>query len=279
MRLFALLTMLLMPLSLFAGESGFEDIERDTKWSGEIAVTKPLHVLKDANLQITPGTKVTFDIPSSEEFEPAPWILLEGSIEIGGTASAPVIFKVANKTVQKSTQDMFNLLAAKSAKISYGHFIGAGWALHIHDTPTLIENSRFMEGYGGIRSSSDNLEVSGSVFSANKIGMRLLNAEGVTISSCDFSENLTGIFLRQGIRDISIAKNYFANAEYDIKLGELQEEDVNASSNWWMTSPALGGVKIFDGKDSAGVGLVKTDPELDLSKKTERRDEKTFEKP
>ena len=269
MRLITLLSIILIPASLHAHGVGVIDIADDRVSSWAVKVTQTFHVLKGASLTITAGTEVTFDMPATDEFEPEPWILVEGRLDVAGTAGSPILFKVKSEPRQRATQDMFNILAAESAKVSYGRFIGAGWALHIHDTKTVIENSRFVDNYGGIRSSSDNLKVNKSTFAGNTIGIRLLNASGVRILSCDFIDNLTGIFLRKDILGIVITYNYFANTEYDIKLGEMQGEDISAASNWWRSPPSAGGEKLFDGNDSEGIGFVRTEPELDFEEKPE----------
>ena len=99
-------------------------------------------------------------------------------------------------------------------------------------------------------------------FADNRIGVRCLKTSPV-VEENEFVDNLTGIFMREGVVDPVVRNNNFDNQEYDLKLGEGQVHDVDAARNWWAV--AANGKpedRIFDGGDSEGLGFVATDPAL-----------------
>jgi hypothetical protein len=76
--------------------------------------------------------------------------------------------------------------------------------------------------------------------------------------------NKTGIFLRQEAEGVTIKfNNIYANTEYNIKLGDGQTEDVDASRNWWGTNDApYIRRKIYDKEREGYIGRVIIEPVL-----------------
>jgi nitrous oxidase accessory protein NosD len=230
-----------------------------TNWSGEIRLVRPLIVTRDGSLTLQPGTRVYFDIPDpGAGQDPEPWILIQGRLVALGTPEQPIVF--TSKALRNNElDDMIHLQEAKEAHLRNCIFERGPWALHVHRTPVEILDSEFRNNYGGVRFQGDALVLRGNRFTDNRIGVRCLNASPV-VEQNEFTGNLTGVFLREGVANAVLRNNNFSNHEYDLKLGEAQVQDVDATRNWWAAERP--GDKIFDGHDSEGIGSVATDPVL-----------------
>ncbi len=239
-----------------------ELIYGEVEWSGQLVVKKPVVVTKTGKLTIEAGARIYFDMETKGKAAPHTWVLVLGEVVVEGSAQKPVEL-VSVKLANSGDTDIFSVQTAKKALFSYASFQRGGWAVHVHDTDTLVSNCFFSRNYGGLRFKNDGMRIEGNRFQFNKIGIRALQSKGVKITGNSFLENETGIFFREGMTGAVIRSNDFANAEYDFKLGENQREDVQAQGNWWRAAAgdSLAG-KIYDGEDSEGVGRVLTDPVL-----------------
>jgi len=234
-----------------------------TTWSGDVRIAKPIIVTKGATLKIREGTRIFFDIPEPAKGETRdPWVLVHGAVTAVGTPQNPILFTSTTLRNSADFDDMFAIRDAKEANFQNCTFELGPWGIHIHDTPTIVYNCTFRDNFGGMRFKGNNVEIRGNSFTNNKIGIRCLMG-GPVIEENTFTANLTGIFFREGIANISLKRNNFYNDEYDLKMGENQTADVDASDNWWR---AMGKGKIeeriYDVNDSPGVGRVIFTPAL-----------------
>ena len=112
-------------------------------------------------------------------------------------------------------------------------FENATWALHVHFTRLRVEGCAFMKNYGGMRFRSGPIDITHSSFRENDIAIRS-NAGNALITENSITANRIGIFVREKGSGLSIKKNnLFANGEYSIRLGDFNDEDVDARDNWW----------------------------------------------
>ena len=233
-----------------------------TTWSGEIRIVRPVIVTTKATLTLQPGTKVFFDLPDAPPGkDPEPWILVLGSLVAMGTAEQPILFSSV-RLWQNDVDDMIKVDGAKEAHFRRCVFERGPWAIHVHETAADLSDCIFREDFGGVRFQGGKIVLRGNRFQDNRIGVRSLRSSPV-IEENSFFGNLTGIFFREGIAGAVVRRNNFDNREYDIKLGETQTEDVDASGNWWQA--AQGGrlaERIYDGKDTPGIGRVNIDSPL-----------------
>lgn len=244
-----------------------EEITKETVWSGEMVVKKPVTVKKGATLKILPGTKVEFDVADADhgaaghkhEDSENSWVYVEGRVIAKGEPDRKIIFTSARDMSAKGDRDAFTIIEAEGAEFSHAVFEKAGWAVHLHDTPgAFFSSSIFRSNYGGVRFKGDGVTFDGNLFENNRIGVRAIAAKEPVFTNNDFKGNQTGIFLREEVTAPKIAGNKFADSEYDIKLGEEQKSDVTALGNEWAAKGRLSEV-IYDGADSEGVGRVVTE--------------------
>lgn len=233
-----------------------------TTWSGDVRVVVPIIVTRTGSLTLQPGTRVFFDLPEPVPGkDPEPWILVQGTLVALGSAEKPILFTAVEQRTSE-LYDMINVQDAKEAHLRNCEFERGPWALHVHNTPVEVLDSTFRNNYGGVRFQGDKIVLRGNRFENNRIGMRGLKGSPV-IEENVFTNNLTGLFFREGIVNPVVRNNSFDNREYDVKLGEAQTQDVDAARNWWASAAkARPGDRIFDGEDSAGLGFVATDPVL-----------------
>ena len=134
----------------------------------------------------------------------------------------------------------------------------ATWALHVHFTDLTIQGCSIRNNYGGLRFRSGPVDIMNSSFMGNEIGLRSNRGVGLLTESL-ITENRIGIFIREKGSGLKIRKNnLFANKDYNIRVGDFNDEDVDAKGNWW------GGVEpgdtIFDERFEPGIGAVHYDP-------------------
>jgi hypothetical protein len=233
-----------------------------TTWSGDVRLVRPLVVTRPASLTLLPGTRVFFDIPEpAADQDRQPWILVLGNLVAAGTEDRPISFTSVHLR-RNDLDDMIQVQKAKEAHFRFCTFERGPWALHIHETLADVEASTFRGNYGGARFQGDKVVLRGNRFEENILGVRCLKAAPV-LEENTFLRNATGIFFREGIQNAVVRRNNFENLEYDIKLGEGQAADVDASQNWWGPArTAALAERIYDGSDSPGLGRVLVDPPL-----------------
>ena len=124
-----------------------------------------------------------------------------------------------------------------------------------------ITACRFYKNDIGIRFRSGPIELTKSYFHDNRIGIRSFRGN-MTIFKNDISNNEIGIFIREGGKGVKINhNNLHDNDRYSLRLGDFNQEDVDARKNWWGQSEPE--ELIFDGKDEPYIGIVNFDPVLE----------------
>jgi parallel beta-helix repeat protein len=242
----------LMKPSIYAWP--LETIRRDTGWYGAIAVPQPLHVINGAVLTIAPDTKVLFS-------EGAGMTVTESRIIAVGTEKERILFSSLDKDPLHLLDEIWDEILLEHAAGSMffnADFEYATWALHSHFTDLKIKNSVFRNNDGGMRFRSGPVEISGSLFSGNRIGLRAFMATAL-IKENEFESNDTAIFVREKGAGLTIRNNnFYSNTDYSIRVGDFNLEDVDARENWWGTENPV--ETIFDGRREPGVGKVVFEP-------------------
>ena len=149
---------------------------------------------------------------------------------------------------------------ANGSVFSNCDFEYATWGIHSHFTQLPVEGCHFNNNYGGIRLRSGPVEIRDSIFEGNSIGIRAYLANA-SITENVFTKNDIGIFVREKGGGLTIKRNnLFSNAEYNIRLGDFNDEDVNAPENYWGAgNPAD---TIYDERKEPDIGRVNYEPYL-----------------
>jgi nitrous oxidase accessory protein NosD len=159
-----------------------------------------------------------------------------------------------------SLWDEILLEHADGSVISYCDIQYATWGIHSHFTALKVSNTRFIRNQGGMRFRSGPVEITGSLFKENGVGIRAFMATAL-IEKNDISGNETGIFVREGGGGLTIRKNnIYLNTNYNIRAGDFNTEDINAKENWWQTADPAG--TIYDARKEPGIGTVAFEPVL-----------------
>lgn len=227
------------------------NLSTDTTWRGTIGVTRNLAVPAGAELKIFPGTTVVF--------APATTLLIKGRMIASGTPADKIRFTSRDK---KGAEDWegIQLEYATGSIVSHCILEYAAWGLHSHFTNLVVTDSLFTNNTGGIRFRSGPVEIRRSKFEKNSIGIRSYLGNAV-IRENDIVGNETGIFVREKGGGLFITRNnLFKNSNYNIRVGDFNNEDVPARDNWWGTTEPL--ETIFDGRNEPGIGNVLFEPYL-----------------
>ncbi|GFE56431.1 hypothetical protein AOG1_03100 [Geobacter sp. AOG1] len=226
-------------------------VSTDTIWRGVITVNTALTVLPGAVLTVAPGTKVAFSQGTG--------LAVKGRIIAKGRDDGKIIFTSVQRT-GASDWDEILLEYATGSEIAHAVFEYATWGIHCHFTNLSITDCHFKKNYGGMRFRSGPVQVTRSVFEDNVIGIRAYIGNAV-IRENRITRNETGIFVREKGGGLTITRNdIFDNSNYNIRVGDFNNEDIDAKGNWWGTdNPPQ---TIFDGRNEPGIGNVLFEPAL-----------------
>ena len=235
----------------FRFEWPVQSIPVDVTWRGIIAISQPVTVLSGVELTIAPGSTVVF----SEGVG----MLVKGRLIAKGKSEEKIRF-TSDRKKGSGDWDEIQLEYAAGSIVSNCIFEYATWGLHSHFTNMVVLDSYFANNFGGIRFRSGPAEIRGSIFENNSIGIRAYIGNAV-IGGNTIRNNETGIFIREKGGGLVITNNnIYDNSNYGIRVGDFNNEDVNARRNWW------GGVDpasvIFDEKNEPGIGTVMFEPVL-----------------
>jgi len=221
-------------------------------WNNNVHVLDHVEVRHGATLTLRPGTKVCFSKGAGMKISSARLIA-------AGEKDRRITFTSLEKDGGSLWDEML-LEHADGSVISYSDFEYATWALHSHFTALKVINSRFINNQGGMRFRSGPIEITGSLFKENSIGIRAFLANAL-IEKNDIYGNETGIFVREGGGGLTIIKNnIYSNTNYNIRVGDFNAEDIDAKENWWGTVDPT--VTIFDARREPGIGTVVFEPAL-----------------
>jgi len=233
-------------------------IKTDAAWHGDIRVGGRVIVGRDAVLTVAPAAQVVFSAGSG--------LQVEGTLHALGTEAERISFSWEEKAHEQADNDDDPVLdevkfeRARDSILQYCDFQNAAWAVHSHFTHLDVIGCRFTDNNGGIRFRSGPLEVRHSFFARNRIGVRAFAGNGILADNV-FTDNETGIFVRSGGSGLQIHRNdIVANRRYSIRLGDFNNEDVDARENWWGEKGPL--EMIFDERLEPGIGRVLFEPAL-----------------
>ncbi len=250
-QLFLVLGLLLLPI--FSGNCLAADKTSKPKtivWQGTVPVAKTFTVPKGTTLEVRPGTKVVLAKGVS--------LVVQGALQAVGQTGKEIIF--TSKGKKNASGRWHEIMFEEAAESRMEHCIveSAQWGVHSHETRLSVIGCTFRGGDVGLRFRGGPLSIRQSRFTDNGIGLRSYQGEG-SIAECEFTENEIGIFVREKGSGLTITRsNLFGNRAYNIRVGDFNDEDVQASENWWGgNGPAA---TIFDGRNEPGVGRVLFEP-------------------
>jgi hypothetical protein len=226
-------------------------IPTDTTWRGIITVNRSITVTPGAGLTITPGTNV--------EFARGTGLAIKGKLIAKGSSDRNIVFTSPEKK-GAGDWDEVQLEYATGSTISHCIFEYATWGLHSHFTNLSVSDSLFAKNFGGMRFRSGPVDINRSIFRDNSIGIRAYLGNAVIRGNL-ITRNETGIFVREKGGGLVITRNNFTdNSNYNIRVGDFNDEDVSARDNWWGNDDPL--QTFFDGRNEPGIGNVLFEPYL-----------------
>lgn len=228
-----------------------KEVSADTLWRGSIVLPDSVVVNSGVSLLIAPGAKVLFSKGAG--------LKVNGKIKAVGQKDARIIFTSISKE-DASDWDELLLEHATDSMFSNCDFEYATWGIHSHFTNLKVDGCRFRNNYGGLRFRSGPAEIKRSLFSGNTIGIRAYIGNAVILEN-NITGNETGIFVREKGSGLTIKKNNIhENRDYNIRVGDFNDEDVDARGNYWGREAPES--MIFDGRKEAGIGKVIYEPYL-----------------
>ena len=235
-----------------------KQVESEVIWRGTIAIHGQLTGEK-SGIEIKPGTTVLFDKGSGIHLD-------GGFLKAFGTSEKGILFSALHPEGPKSWGEI-SVEQLIGGGFSNCDFEYATWGLHVHFSPINITRCRFRQNDGGIRFRSGPVQISKSLFQHNRIGIRAYLAKAEIFDN-EFSVNEIGIFVREKGSGLKIYhNNMFANDRYNLRLGDFNQEDVDARHNWWGDKTVL--ETVFDGRRESYIGNVVFEPVLPAPRKIE----------
>jgi parallel beta-helix repeat protein len=221
----------------------------DVRWYGKIVVENTVSVTQTATLEVMPHTVIAFAEGAG--------LAIHGRIIAAGEHDGKITFTSLRKKGASSWDEIL-LDAANGSVIAHCVFEYATWGIHSHFTRLVVSDSRFRNNYGGMRFMSGPIEVKHSRFEDNYIGLRSYKGKALITDSV-ITRNEIGIFVREKGGGLTVTRNnIFDNIRYSMRVGDANDEDVNAQENWWgYGNPADA---IFDGRIEPGIGKVLYEP-------------------
>jgi hypothetical protein len=180
-----------------------------------------------------------------------------GRIVARGAPGGRIVFTSLERA-EPSTWDEIVLEHANGSVFDHCLVEYATWGLHSHFSRVTVSESVFRRNYGGIRFTSGPLQIERSVFTGNTIGIRSYRGNGAVRGSA-ITGNEIGIFVREKGGGLTVTgNNLFGNSEYNLRLGDFNNEDVTATGNWWGEGEPL--ATIFDARQEPGIGFARIEP-------------------
>jgi parallel beta-helix repeat protein len=224
-------------------------LHTDTVWRAAIGIGEKVTVASGVTLTIAPDTSVLFSKGSG--------LWVKGKILARGAKNAPVTF-ASSAGKGASEWDEILIDHAPGSVFSHCIFQNATWALHSHFTDLNVEDCAFTGNYGGLKFTSGPLDVRRSFFEGNEIGIRAYRGKA-RIADNIIAGNRIGIFVREKGGGLTILRNNLsANSDYNIRMGDFNDEDVEAKNNWW--GGAVPSSTIYDARTEPGIGTVQYEP-------------------
>lgn len=226
-------------------------IETPSTWRGDIAIGKAVTVTPGTVLKLVPRTRILFAKGTG--------LVVKGRIIAEGEKTGRIFFTSAHA---KGAADWDEILLehADGSKFTHCVFEYANWGIHSHFTRLAVADSLFRNNTGGIRFRSGPVEIKHSVFTDNGTGIRAYRGHAI-IAENVITRNGNGIFVREKGGGLTIrGNNLFANTDYNVRIGDFNDEDVDARENWWGSEDPR--TTILDGRNEPGIGIVRYEPFL-----------------
>jgi hypothetical protein len=244
-------------------------IERDAAWSGEVRVPGVVVVRKGVTLRILPGTRVlfastAFSSPDSHLGFTGPGIRVEGRIVAEGSEDGPIVFTTAEGAARPGMWDKILFDFSVGSRFVRCTFEGARYAFHAHYSEIEIARCLFRENEEGVRLGVSRVTIEGSVFTRNAVrGINFRECRNVIRGNLVFG-NGDGVFLHSKNVASRVSGNaVYSNRGYNVRMGDLHEDDIDLSGNWWGTLvEEEARRKVFDVRNQPGVGAVRLSPML-----------------
>jgi parallel beta-helix repeat protein len=253
--------MLLSANPLFADEYDLKfdeqtELKKDTTFSGTVYIKDNVSVPKGVTLTIKPGTVIKCENPGLCDDGNVNFSLsVEGTIIAIGTKDNPITFTSASKKEISSFGEIY-LNESEGSAFENCTFQYSHWGLHIHDSKISIRNCTFKNTFGGIRFKGD-LSAIGNQFINNDTSLRFwMGSPEITDNS--FKDVGTAIFLREKVKGPVIRGNNFIGVkDYFIKLGEMQDADINIyDNNFGKADKKDLSNKLYDKEDDEYLGRI-----------------------
>jgi parallel beta-helix repeat protein len=226
-----------------------EKIAADITWYGDINIKKDVAVLSGTTLALKSGVRVLFSKGAG--------LKINGKIMAEGEKDKRITFTSLEDKEAGAWNEIF-LEHADGSIFSNCDFEYATWGIHSHFTRLTVEDCSFSNNHGGLRFRSGPVEIKHSIFKSNSTGIRSYMGTAV-ITENVITNNGIGIFVRERGAGLTIKKNnIFANSEYNIRSGDFNDEDIDATGNWWGSGDPAD--TIFDGRKEPGIGKVNYEP-------------------
>ena len=226
-------------------------VATDVVWRGVITVAAPAAVLPGAVLTVAPGTRVQFASGMGLE--------VKGKLIAAGKQESRIVFTSMER---KGPADWNEILLEYATGSAVAHCLieYATWGIHSHFTDLKVSDTVFSSNYGGMRFRSGPVQIRSSVFRDNTIGIRSYIGNAL-IADNRITGNEIGIFVREKGGGLTVTGNDISgNSSYNMRIGDFNDEDVNARENWWGEGDP--GETIFDGRQEPGIGMVIYEPRL-----------------
>ena len=229
----------------------FAEVRSDVTWRGDVVLEGATRVVHGAGLRIAPGSRLLFG--------PGAGLEVAGRIEALGEPKRRIVFTSAGKKEPGAWGELL-LEHADGSSFKDCVFEYATWGVHSHFTRLAVEDSLFSRNEGGMRFRSGPVRIDGCEFRQNDIGIRSFRGNAA-VSANVIAGNRVGVFVREKGSGLQLRRNMlFSNSEYNLRVGDFNDEDVDARENWWGTiSPQE---TIFDGRNEPGIGIVRFQPFL-----------------
>ncbi|MBT1075372.1 right-handed parallel beta-helix repeat-containing protein [Geobacter grbiciae] len=226
-------------------------VATDAVWRGVITVAAPTTVLPGAVLTVAPGTTVRFAGGTGLE--------VKGKLIAAGKRDSRIVFTSVER---KGASDWNEILLEYATGSVIAHCLVeyATWGIHSHFTDLSVTDSVIAHNYGGMRFRSGPVQIRRSLFRDNTIGIRSYIGNALIADNL-ITGNETGIFVREKGGGLTVTGNSISgNSGYNMRIGDFNDEDVNARGNWWGEGDP--GETIFDGRQEPGIGMVLFEPHL-----------------
>jgi parallel beta-helix repeat protein len=225
-------------------------IHSPATWRGEIGIEKAVSVAPGAVLSVAPGARVAFGAGAG--------LAVTGKILAQGTPEARVTFTAAAAGAARGAWDEIILEHADGSVFSNCVVEKGNWGIHSHFSRLTVSDCTFRDNNGGMRFRSGPIEIRRSLFTDNGIGIRSFRGN-VVIEGSTVTRNDTGVFVREKGGGVKLRNNnLFRNNDYNLRLGDFNDEDVDARDNWWGSdNPAAA---IYDARNEPGIGTVRFEP-------------------